>query len=59
MSLMNSFGSAYGSASAITPVWATLIVTLVGILVMNKNAPVSPMEGNANDNASSGKYQNP
>ncbi len=58
---MNSFGSAYGSASAITPVWATLLVTLVGFLVMNKNAPVSPstMEGNANDHASSGKYQNP
>ena len=59
MSLMNAFGSAYGSASAITPVWATLIVTLVSIVVMKKNDPIAPEDENFNEHSSSKKYENP
>lgn len=48
---MSAFGSASGSASAITPVWAFILVVLIGMFITEKDAPIAP--------ESTQKYQKP
>ena len=48
---MSSFGSASGSASAITPLWAFILVALISMFVTKRDAPVAP--------ESKKKYQEP
>jgi len=49
---MSSFGSASGSASAITPLWAFILVALISMFATTKrDAPVAP--------ESKKKYQEP